>query len=45
MHQHFAPGAPRESYFEAVAEVARGERTLSPEEWAELYRRHDQYMV
>jgi quercetin dioxygenase-like cupin family protein len=42
---HFAPGAPRESYFEAVAEVARGERTLSPEEWTELYRRHDQYMV
>jgi mannose-6-phosphate isomerase-like protein (cupin superfamily) len=42
---HFAPGAPRESYFEAVAEVARGERTLTPEEWTELYRRHDQYMV
>lgn len=42
---HFAPGAPRESYFEAVAEVARGERSLTPEEWTELYRRHDQYMV
>ena len=42
---HFAPGAPRESYFEAVAEVARGQRTLTPEEWTELYRRHDQYMV
>jgi quercetin dioxygenase-like cupin family protein len=42
---HFAPGAPRESYFEAVAEVARGERSLTPEEWIELYRRHDQYMV
>ncbi|HET6693072.1 MAG TPA: cupin domain-containing protein [Pedococcus sp.] len=42
---HFAPGAPRESYFEAVAEVARGERALTPEEWTELYRRHDQYMV
>lgn len=42
---HFAPGAPRESYFEAVAEVARGERALSPEEWTELYRRHDQFMV
>jgi mannose-6-phosphate isomerase-like protein (cupin superfamily) len=42
---HFAPGAPRESYFAAVAEVARGERTLTPEEWTDLYRRHDQYMV
>ncbi len=42
---HFAPGAPRESYFEAVAEVARGERSLTPVEWTELYRRHDQYMV
>jgi len=42
---HFAPGAPRESYFQAVAEVARGERSLTPEEWTELYRRHDQYMV
>jgi len=42
---HFAPGAPRESYFEAVAEVARGERSLTPEEWTEIYRRHDQYMV
>ena len=42
---HFAPGAPRESYFEEVAKVARGERTLTPEEWTDLYRRHDQYMV
>jgi mannose-6-phosphate isomerase-like protein (cupin superfamily) len=42
---HFAPGAPRESYFEAVAAVARGERSLTAEEWTELYRQHDQHMV
>ena len=35
----------RESYFEAVAAVARGERSLTAEEWTKLYRQHDQYMV
>jgi len=41
----FAPGAPREAYFEELAEVANAGRTLTPEEWTELYARHDQYMV
>ena len=41
----FAPGAPREAYFEALAEIAASGRRLSDEEWTELYRRHDQYMV
>lgn len=41
----FTPGAPRESYFAELAEVAATGRELSPEEWTELYRRHDQYMV
>lgn len=41
----FAPGAPRERYFEALAEIASSGRRLSPEEWTELYARHDQYMV
>jgi quercetin dioxygenase-like cupin family protein len=41
----FAPGAPRERYFEALAEVAATGRTLSADEWTELYARHDQYMV
>ncbi|GAA1515962.1 cupin domain-containing protein [Sphaerisporangium rubeum] len=42
---HFAPGAPREGYFEELAEIAESGRTLTAEEWTELYRRHDQYMV
>jgi mannose-6-phosphate isomerase-like protein (cupin superfamily) len=41
----FAPGAPREGYFEELAEIARSGRRLGPEEWTELYARHDQYMV
>ncbi|MBO0885581.1 MAG: cupin domain-containing protein [Mycobacterium sp.] len=41
----FAPGAPREAYFEELAEIARTGRRLSDEEWTELYQRHDQYMV
>lgn len=41
----FAPGAPRERYFEELAEIAASGRTLSDEEWTELYARHDQYMV
>jgi quercetin dioxygenase-like cupin family protein len=41
----FAPGEPRERYFEALAEIVSTERTLSKEEWTELYARHDQYMV
>jgi mannose-6-phosphate isomerase-like protein (cupin superfamily) len=41
----FAPGAPREAYFEETADIARSGRELSPQEWDELYSRHDQYMV
>jgi mannose-6-phosphate isomerase-like protein (cupin superfamily) len=41
----FAPGAPRETYFEELAEVRRSGRRLSEAEWTELYARHDQYMV
>jgi hypothetical protein len=40
----FAPGAPREAYFEALAEIAAG-RQLSKEEWMELCRRHDNYFI
>ena len=40
----FVPGAPREAYFETLAEIAAG-RQMSPEDWKDLYRRHDQYMV
>ena len=41
----FAPGAPRERYFEELAELARTGGRLSPEDMTELYARHDQYMV
>jgi mannose-6-phosphate isomerase-like protein (cupin superfamily) len=41
----FAPGAPREGYFEELADIVGSGRQLSEEEWTDLYRRHDQYMV
>lgn len=39
----FTPGAPREAYFEALAQVRAEGRTMSPEEEADLLRRHDQF--
>ena len=39
----FAPGLPRERYFAEVAEIEASGRTLSRDEWTELYARHDQY--
>jgi len=41
----FAPGAPREQYFEELEAIAASGRTLSPEQWTDLFARHDQYMV
>ena len=41
----FTPGAPREAYFEELAEISADGRTLTDEEWTKLYLRHDQYMV
>ncbi|HEV8557369.1 MAG TPA: cupin domain-containing protein [Actinophytocola sp.] len=41
----FAPAPPRELYFRALAEIADSGRTLTDEEWTELYAEHDQYMV
>ncbi|MER6173243.1 cupin domain-containing protein [Streptosporangium sp. NPDC001681] len=41
----FAPGAPREGYFEELAEIAASGRRLSDAEWTDVYLRHDQYMV
>jgi mannose-6-phosphate isomerase-like protein (cupin superfamily) len=37
---HFAPGAPREGYFEGLAEFGRTGRP-GPDDLAEFYRRHD----
>jgi mannose-6-phosphate isomerase-like protein (cupin superfamily) len=41
---HFAPGAPREAYFEGLAEFARSGRP-GDDEMAEFYRRHDNTWV
>ncbi len=41
----FSPGAPRERYFEELAEIATSGRELDAEEWTALYARHDQFMV
>jgi mannose-6-phosphate isomerase-like protein (cupin superfamily) len=41
----FAPGAPRERYFEGLAEMGRTGLRPSAEEMAEFYRRHDTYWV
>jgi len=41
----FAPGAPREGYFEGLAKIARTGVRPSAEEMAEFYRRHDTYWV
>jgi quercetin dioxygenase-like cupin family protein len=40
----FAPGAPREEYFETLRDVAEG-RQLSEEEWREFFVRHDTFWV
>jgi mannose-6-phosphate isomerase-like protein (cupin superfamily) len=40
----FAPGAPREGYFEAIAAKAAGQK-FSDEEWKEVCRRHDNYFI
>ena len=39
----FAPGAPREGYFDTLAEVARTGRELSADEWAAFFVEHDTY--
>jgi mannose-6-phosphate isomerase-like protein (cupin superfamily) len=39
---HFAPGAPREDYFEGLAEFARSGQP-GDEQMAEFLRQHDQY--
>jgi mannose-6-phosphate isomerase-like protein (cupin superfamily) len=41
----FAPGEPRERYFTELAEIAAAGRTLSAEEWTDVWARNDQYLV
>jgi hypothetical protein len=40
----FVPGAPREEYFETLAEVAAG-KTFTAQEWRQFCIRHDSYFV
>jgi mannose-6-phosphate isomerase-like protein (cupin superfamily) len=39
------PAAPREAYFQELVEMVRDGIQLTPEEFAEFWARHDQYMV
>ena len=39
----FAPGPPREEYFRELAAIAAERRTLTEDEWTDLFARHDQY--
>jgi mannose-6-phosphate isomerase-like protein (cupin superfamily) len=41
----FAPGAPRERYFNELAELATSGRTMSEAERVEFLARHDQYQA
>ena len=41
----FAPGIPRERFFQATADIANSGRQLTPEEWTAFYAEHDQFMV
>ena len=41
----FAPGAPREGYFEGLVELGKRATKPSEEELAEFYRRHDNVWV
>lgn len=41
----FTPGAPREEYFETLAELARDGRQLTPEESTEFFLKHDNHWV
>ena len=41
----FVPGAPREGYFETLAEIGASGRTLTDDEWAAFFEEHDTYWV
>ena len=41
----FAPGAPREAYFEGLMEIANRKDTPSEEEMADFFERHDNIWV
>lgn len=38
-----APAAPREDYFAELAEITNGRRTMTADDWQEMWARYDQY--
>jgi quercetin dioxygenase-like cupin family protein len=40
----FTPGAPREDYFETLADAPRRD-AMTPEDWTEFFLRHDTFWV
>lgn len=41
----FTPGAPREAYFEGLADVALGNRKMTPEEYDAFCVEHDNHFI
>ena len=41
----FAPGIAREAYFLELEEIGQSGKTMTKDDWADLYARHDQVMV
>lgn len=41
----FSPGAPREKYFEGLADIGWSQRSPSDQELAEFYAAHDTYWI
>jgi len=41
----FTPGAPREAYFEGLAELARGEREMTAEQFQAFCVEHDNHYI
>jgi oxalate decarboxylase/phosphoglucose isomerase-like protein (cupin superfamily) len=41
----FAPGIAREAYFLEVEKIGQSGKTMTKEDWADLYARHDHVMV
>ena len=39
----FAPGAPRERYFQELAAIRESGRSLTEDEWTDFLAQHDQY--
>jgi mannose-6-phosphate isomerase-like protein (cupin superfamily) len=39
----FAPGAPREKYFQQLAAIRDNGRMLTEDEWTDFFAQHDQY--